>query len=50
VNQYDGRRGSLGLLSMRERVFLVAGNLDIQSTPGEGTRVCAWVPFTQEPA
>ncbi|MDF0665279.1 MAG: sensor histidine kinase [Nitrospira sp.] len=50
VNQYDGRRGSLGLLSMRERVFLVAGNLEIQSTPSEGTRVCAWVPFTQERA
>ncbi|NGZ08334.1 MAG: sensor histidine kinase [Nitrospira sp. LK70] len=49
VNQSDGRRGSLGLLSMRERVSLVAGNLDIQSTPGEGTRVCAWVPFKQEP-
>ena len=50
VNRYDGRRGSLGLLSMRERVSLVAGTLDIQSTPGEGTRVCAWVPFKQERA
>ena len=50
VNQYDGRRGSLGLLSMRERVSLVAGTLDIQSTPGEGTCVCAWVPFKQERA
>ncbi|MDF0650259.1 MAG: sensor histidine kinase [Nitrospira sp.] len=50
VNQYDGRRGSLGLLSMKERVFLVAGNLDIQSTAGEGTRICAWVPFKQERA
>lgn len=47
VNQYDGRRESLGLLSMRERVSLVAGTLDIQSTPGEGTRVCAWVPLKQ---
>ncbi len=50
VNQHDGRRGSLGLLSMRERVSLVAGTLDIQSTPGEGTRVRAWVPFKQERA
>ncbi|MDF0666398.1 MAG: sensor histidine kinase [Nitrospira sp.] len=50
VNQYEGRRGSLGLLSMRERVSLIAGNLEIQSTPGEGTRVCAWVPFKQKPA
>jgi signal transduction histidine kinase len=50
VNRYDSRRGSLGLLSMRERVSLVAGTLDIQSTPGEGTRICAWVPFKQERA
>ena len=48
VNRDDGRRGSLGLLSMKERVSLVAGIFDIQSTPGEGTRVCAWVPFKQE--
>ncbi len=50
VNRYDGRRGSLGLLSMRERVSLVAGTLEIQSTPGEGTQICAWVPFKQERA
>jgi len=49
-NQHDGRRGSLGLLSMRERVSLVAGTFDIQSAPGEGTRICAWVPFKQERA
>ncbi len=50
VNRYDCRRGSLGLLSMRERVSLIAGTLDIQSTPGEGTHICAWVPFKQERA
>jgi signal transduction histidine kinase len=50
VNRDDGRRGSLGLISMRERVFLVAGTLEIQSTAGEGTRICAWVPFKQERA
>lgn len=48
VDRYDGRRGSLGLLSMKERVSLVSGTLDIQSRPGEGTRVCAWAPFKQE--
>ena len=47
---HDGQRGSLGLLSMRERVSLVAGTLSIQSTPGEGTQICAWVPFKQERA
>lgn len=46
----SGRRGSLGLLSMKERIFLVDGTLDIQSTRGEGTRICAWAPFKQERA
>jgi len=50
VNRYDGRQGSLGLLSMKERASLVGGTLDIQSMPGEGTRVCAWVPFKQDRA
>jgi PAS domain S-box-containing protein len=35
---------SLGLASMRERVKLVDGTLDIESTPGHGTTVVAWVP------
>lgn len=37
-------RASLGLASMRERVRLVSGHLDIESTPGRGTTVVAWVP------
>jgi signal transduction histidine kinase len=35
---------SLGLASMRERVRLLRGRLDIESTPGRGTTVVAWVP------
>ncbi len=35
---------SLGLASMRERVRLLHGQLDIESTPGRGTTVVAWVP------
>jgi signal transduction histidine kinase len=35
---------SLGLVSMRERVRLLQGELDIESTPGRGTTVLAWVP------
>jgi signal transduction histidine kinase len=35
---------SLGLASMRERVRLLHGELDIESTPGRGTTVIAWVP------
>ena len=39
-----GRAGSLGLASMRERVRLVDGTLDIESAPGRGTTVAAWAP------
>jgi len=37
-------RRSLGLASMRERMELVSGTLDIDSAPGRGTTVIAWVP------
>jgi PAS domain S-box-containing protein len=37
-------RASLGLASMRERVRLLHGELDIESTSGSGTTVIAWVP------
>lgn len=38
------RRRSLGLASMGERVQLVGGTLRIESRPGEGTAIHAWVP------
>jgi PAS domain S-box-containing protein len=34
----------LGLASMRERVRLVHGTLDIESAPDRGTTILAWVP------
>ncbi len=37
-------RRSLGLASMRERVRLVDGTLDIESAPGRGAAIIAWVP------
>jgi signal transduction histidine kinase len=37
---------SLGLASMRERVHLVNGTLDIETAPGQGTTLVAWVPVT----
>ena len=37
-------RASLGLVSMRERLRLVNGTLDVESAPGHGTSVTAWVP------
>ncbi len=43
-----GRGRSLGLASMRERVRLVNGTLDLESSPGGGTSVIAWVPTEGE--
>ena len=36
---------SLGLLGMRERAELLAGSLDIASTPGAGTTVTVTIPL-----
>lgn len=36
---------SLGLASMRERVKLLGGELDIDSAPGQGATILAWLPL-----
>lgn len=38
-------RPSIGHASMRERVHLVGGRLEIESEPGHGTTVLAWIPL-----
>jgi PAS domain S-box-containing protein len=38
--------GSLGLVSMRERVRLVRGQISVQSSPDEGTRIEVRVPLS----
>jgi PAS domain S-box-containing protein len=38
----------LGLIGMRERVELIGGTLDIQSTPGLGTQVTVEAPYGEE--
>jgi PAS domain S-box-containing protein len=38
----------LGLIGMRERVRLANGTLDIESVPGRGTTIAAWVPCKGE--
>lgn len=44
-----GRRaGGLGLVSMAERIDLVHGRLQVESSPGEGTRIVASVPLVAE--
>ncbi|PZR75888.1 MAG: hypothetical protein DLM73_04115 [Chthoniobacterales bacterium] len=37
--------GGLGLLGMRERVALLGGSLDLQSEPGHGTKLDAFLPI-----
>jgi signal transduction histidine kinase len=39
----------LGLASMRERVELVGGKFEIESAPGHGTTITAWVPTKEKP-
>ena len=34
----------LGLIGMRERVEMVGGNFSVESTPGQGTTICAEIP------
>ena len=38
-------RPSLGLASIRERVLLLEGELEIESAPGKGTTISVWVPL-----
>jgi signal transduction histidine kinase len=32
---------------MRQRVFFLGGSLDIDSQPGHGTMILAWVPLKE---
>jgi len=45
VEDAERRRPGMGLFTMRERVALLDGGLEIDSTPGRGTRVIASVPL-----
>jgi signal transduction histidine kinase len=46
---YD-RRGSLGMVNMRERTELVNGLLRIDSAEGKGTRIQVLIPITDDAA
>jgi signal transduction histidine kinase len=37
--------GRLGLMMMKERAAVAGGWCRVESTPGVGTTVVAWVPF-----
>jgi signal transduction histidine kinase len=45
VRGAEARRPGMGLFSIRERVSLVNGTVDIQSVPGRGARVIATLPL-----
>lgn len=44
------KRGSLGMVNMRERTELVNGVLQLKSKVGEGTRIRVWVPLNEDAA
>ena len=44
------QKGSFGLIAMRERVSSLGGSLVIETSPGEGTAICASVPRTPSQA
>lgn len=50
VERNYGSRGSLGMINLRERAALVGGNLNVESSPGRGTRITLLVPVQEEPA
>lgn len=47
-NQPAGEGEGFGLAGMRERAALLGGRLDVQSRPGQGTRIVATIPLTVE--
>lgn len=44
----EQQNGGFGLFSVRERLSLLDGRLEISSDPGSGTRVSIFVPFDNE--
>jgi signal transduction histidine kinase len=50
VNKNYDKRGSLGMVNLRERSELVNGLLNVDSAPGKGTRVQVYIPLGEEAA
>jgi signal transduction histidine kinase len=42
---FAAERSHLGLVSMRERAAFAGGRLEVESSPGRGTRLCVRVPI-----
>jgi signal transduction histidine kinase len=41
-----GKRGSFGLIGMRERIYILGGTVAIDSLPGQGTHISIDLPLT----
>jgi signal transduction histidine kinase len=50
VNKSYDKRGSLGMVNLRERTELVNGVLNIQSAPGKGTKIQVFIPLSEDAA
>jgi signal transduction histidine kinase len=50
VNKAYEKRGSMGMVNLRERSQLINGLLNIESYPGKGTRVQVFIPLNEEAA
>jgi len=50
VNKSYDKRGSLGMVNLRERAELVNGLLNIDSAPRKGTRIQVYIPLAEEAA
>jgi signal transduction histidine kinase len=50
INKSYDKRGSLGMVNLRERTELVNGVLNIQSAIGKGTQIQVFIPLTEEAA
>ncbi len=48
VESHQTHRTGVGLMSMQERTRLQGGCSSIRSCSEQGTKVCAWVPLSQE--
>jgi signal transduction histidine kinase len=50
MNKNYDKRGSLGMVNLRERTELVNGLLNVQSQHGKGTFIQVYIPLTEEAA
>ncbi|NTV36822.1 MAG: hypothetical protein HGA53_07705 [Anaerolineaceae bacterium] len=50
VHKEYEKRGSLGMVNLRERTELISGLLNIESAPGKGTNVQIAIPLNEDAA